>query len=65
MIIITDGDERNEVIRQNDVHVSMFCRMSEYGIRSDDELVFFGQLYGMCDQVSFSLGKSSPKISDI
>jgi len=35
----------------------MSCRMSEYGIKSTDELVCFGQLYGMCDQVSFSLGK--------
>jgi len=37
--------------------------MSEYGIKSTDELVFFGQLYGMCDQVSFSLGKSMCDIS--
>jgi len=34
--------------------------MSEYKIKASDELVFFGQLYGMCDQVSFPLGKSSP-----
>jgi len=39
--------------------VRMLFRMSEYRIKSSDELVFFGQLYGMCDQVSYSLGKSS------
>ena len=33
-------------------------RMSEYGIMSSDELVSFGQLFGMCDPVSFSLGKT-------
>jgi len=38
-------------------YVRMLSRMSEYRIRSSDELVSFGQLYGMCDQVSFSLGK--------
>jgi len=48
-----------------DKWVRMLCRMSEYRIRSSDELVSFGQLYGMCDQVSFSLGKSSPYAADV
>jgi len=32
--------------------------MQEYGIYSTDRVICFGQLFGMCDQVSFSLGKS-------
>nr|XP_054775410.1 proline dehydrogenase 1, mitochondrial-like [Lytechinus pictus] len=32
-------------------------RMEELGIGPKDRLVYFGQLLGMCDQVSFPLGK--------
>lgn len=32
-------------------------RMKELGIAQDAGKVSFGQLYGMCDQVSFLLGK--------
>lgn len=32
-------------------------RMKELGIAQDTGKVSFGQLYGMCDQVSFLLGK--------
>jgi len=32
-------------------------RMKDLGIAQDSGKVSFGQLYGMCDQVSFLLGK--------
>lgn len=31
-------------------------KMDEFGIRPNDDAVFFGQLYGMCDFISFYLG---------
>ena len=33
------------------------CRLKEYGIAIADGSVVFGQLLGMCDHVTFPLGK--------
>ena len=35
------------------------CRLREYGIATDDGSVVFGQLLGMCDHVTFPLGKQN------
>ena len=42
------------------MHLNSKClcfRMQYYNIKASDELVSFGQLFGMCDQVSFPLGE--------
>lgn len=37
----------------------MLFRMEEVGIKPEHKVVCFGQLFGMCDQVSFLLGKAT------
>ena len=34
-----------------------YCRMHELGISPEEKRVFFGQLLGMSDPISFTLGK--------
>ena|SRR6218665_3563210 len=38
------------------MYLYFYFRMREYGVKSTDRLICFGQLLGMCDQISFSLG---------
>ena len=40
-------------------------RMKELGIAQDAGKVSFGQLYGMCDQVSFLLGKDCTALNKV
>lgn len=39
--------------------LSLLLRMNELGMSPRDNKVYFGQLLGMCDQISFPLGESS------
>lgn len=36
-------------------------RMEELGLHPADRQVYFGQLLGMCDQISFPLGEGPPR----
>ncbi len=36
--------------------------MNEYGINPEDRLICFGQLLGMCDNISFPLGELDDNI---
>ena len=40
--------------------VRLTCRMEELGIDKDGGSVCFGQLLGMCDHVSLTLGEPCP-----
>lgn len=40
------------------------CRMNELDIYPEEKKVYFGQLLGMCDQISFPLGECSFSVLD-
>ena len=40
-------------------HLSPFFRMDRLKINKSDNTVVFGQLLGMCDYISFTLGKTN------
>jgi proline dehydrogenase len=38
-------------------HSLLCCRMKEIGISPEDKVICFGQLLGMCDYITFPLGR--------
>ncbi|XP_013774417.1 proline dehydrogenase 1, mitochondrial-like [Limulus polyphemus] len=59
--IITRGDRKIAIMvatHNEDTVRFTVNKMKELGIKPDEKLVCFGQLYGMCDQISFPLGQS-------
>ena len=39
------------------IQVKYSSRMKEIGISPEDKVICFGQLFGMCDYITFPLGK--------
>uniref|UniRef100_A0A131XHN7 Proline dehydrogenase n=1 Tax=Hyalomma excavatum TaxID=257692 RepID=A0A131XHN7_9ACAR len=60
---VVEGKERRSIaimVASHNEDTIRFAvnKMQELGIRPDDRVVCFGQLLGMCDQVSFPLGQA-------
>lgn len=49
----------NQVINYSSLSLFLLTRMNELGLVPTDNKVYFGQLLGMCDQISFPLGEKS------
>lgn len=48
----------NFIFRNIVIHILIvFFRMKEMGISPEDKVICFGQLLGMCDYLTFPLGK--------
>jgi proline dehydrogenase len=61
--IIATGIENKKVgimVASHNEHTVRYTvqKMAELGIRPEHKAICFGQLYGMCDQISFPLGQS-------
>lgn len=51
----------NQVINYSSLSLFLLTRMNELGLVPTDNKVYFGQLLGMCDQISFPLGEKSTR----
>ncbi|XP_030647818.1 proline dehydrogenase 1, mitochondrial [Chanos chanos] len=57
---IGQNRKANVMVASHNVDTVKFTlrRMSELGLEPSDKMVYFGQLLGMCDQISFPLGQA-------
>ena len=64
-----DGEEKKIAImvasHNEDTVRFAIQKMNEIGVLPEDKVICFGQLLGMCDYITFPLGKHSRKILNI